>query len=89
MINPETGFNPSEEEGRFDEKEQEARREAQRQAVRENAKHILRESGLAEMLHGINRNLLKGRGHFEEYDSIILLRWGTATTKPANTSTRK
>ncbi len=60
----------------FDEKE----REAQRIAVRENAKHVLRESGLAEMLQGINKNLLKGRGHFEEYDSLILFRWGTPWT---------
>ncbi len=55
-------------------------REARRLAARENAKHILRESGLAEMLQAINRNLLKGRGHFEEYDSMILLRWGTQST---------
>ena len=46
----------------FDEKE----REAQRVAVRENAKHVLRESGLAEML--------------QEYDSLILFRWGTPWT---------
>jgi hypothetical protein len=55
-------------------------REARRLAARENAKHVLRESGLAEMLQAINRNLLKGRGHFEEYDSMILLRWGTQST---------
>lgn len=54
--------------------------EARRQAARENAKYILRESGLAEMLQAINRNLLKGRGHFEEYDSMILFRWGTQST---------
>ena len=54
--------------------------EARRLAIRENAKSILRESGLAEMLQAINRNLLKGRGHFEEYDSMILLRWGTQST---------
>src|SRR5690349_21951927 len=54
--------------------------EARRLAARENAKYILRESGLAEMLQAINRNLLKGRGHFEEYDSMILLRWGTQST---------
>jgi hypothetical protein len=54
--------------------------EARRLAARENAKHILRESGLAEMLQAINRNLLKGRGHFEEYDSMILFRWGTQST---------
>ena len=54
--------------------------EARRLAARENAKHILRESGLAEMLQAINKNLLKGRGHFEEYDSMILFRWGTQST---------
>jgi len=54
--------------------------EARRLAIRENAKSILRESGLAEMLQAINRNLLKGRGHFEEYDSMILFRWGTQST---------
>ena len=60
----------------LDEKEQEARR----LAVRENAKHVLRESGLPQMLQSINKNLLKGRGHFEEYDSFILFRWGTPWT---------
>lgn len=54
--------------------------EARRLAARENAKYVLRESGLAEMLQAINRNLLKGRGHFEEYDSMILFRWGTQST---------
>jgi hypothetical protein len=54
--------------------------EARRIAVRENAKHVLRESGLAEMLQAINRNLLKGRGRFEEYDSMVLFRWGTQST---------
>lgn len=57
--------------------EQEARRLAQR----ENAKRILRESGLAEMLLTINRNLLKGRGQFEEYDSMVLFKWGTSQTR--------
>lgn len=55
--------------------------EAVQAATRENAKRIFRESGLAEMLQGINKNLLKGRGHFEEYDTLLLLRWGTATTR--------
>jgi hypothetical protein len=44
----------------------EQEREAKRIAIRENAKHVLRESGLAGMLQEINRNLLKGRGRFEE-----------------------
>ncbi|HEV2653951.1 MAG TPA: hypothetical protein VGU68_12455 [Ktedonobacteraceae bacterium] len=55
-------------------------REATRQAIRENAKHVLRESRLAEMLQGINKNLLKGRGRFEEYDSMVLFKWGTGYT---------
>ncbi|HLZ60860.1 MAG TPA: hypothetical protein VKR06_28255 [Ktedonosporobacter sp.] len=54
--------------------------EARRLAIRENAKRVLRDSGLAEMLQGINKNLLKGRGRFEEYDSLVLFKWGTATT---------
>ena len=54
--------------------------QARRLAVRENAKHIMRESGLADMLKTINRNALKGRGDFEEFDSMILLRWGTGYT---------
>ena len=54
--------------------------EARRLAIRENAKQVLRESGLAGMLQEINRNLLKGRGRFEEYDSMVLFRWGTQST---------
>lgn len=56
-------------------------REAQRLALRENAKHVLRDSGLAEMLQSINKNLLKGRGFFEEYDSMVLFKWGTGYTR--------
>lgn len=56
-------------------------RAARREAVRENAKRVLRESGLPEMLISINKNLLKGRGTFEEYDSMVLLKWGTFTTR--------
>ena len=55
--------------------------EARRQAERENAKRVMRESGLAEMLIAINKNLLKGRGTFEEYGSMVLLKWGTFTTR--------
>lgn len=54
---------------------------AQQLAVRENAKRVFRESGLAEMLQGINKNLLKGRGRFEEYDSMVLFKWGTGYTR--------
>ncbi len=59
----------------------EQEREAQRLALRENAKHVLRDSGLAEMLQSINKNLLKGRGFFEEYDSMVLFKWGTGYTR--------
>ena len=55
--------------------------EAQRQAVRENAKRVLQDSGLAEMLKTLNKNALKGRGSFYEYDSMILLKWGTSSTR--------
>lgn len=55
--------------------------QARRQAVRENAKHIMQESGLADMLKTINRTALKGRGNFEEFDSMILFRWGTGYTR--------
>ncbi len=55
--------------------------EAQRLAVRENAKRVLQESGLAEMLKTLNKNALKGRGSFYEYDSMILLKWGTSITQ--------
>ena len=55
--------------------------EAKRQAVRENAKRVLRESGLAEMLRAINKDQLKGRGKFEEYDSMVLFKWGSGYTR--------
>lgn len=55
--------------------------QARRQAVRENARRVFQESGLAEMLKTLNRNALKGRGSFQEYDSLIVFRWGTAYTR--------
>jgi hypothetical protein len=55
--------------------------EARRLAARENAKYVLRESGLADMLRSINKDLLKGRGRFEEYDSMILFKWGSGYTR--------
>src|SRR5579883_738269 len=55
--------------------------QARRQAVRENARRVLQESGLAEMLKTLNRNALKGRGSFQEFDSLIVFRWGTAYTR--------
>ncbi len=54
--------------------------EARRLALRENAKRVLQESGLAEMLKTLNKNALKGRGTFHEYDSMVLLKWGTSST---------
>jgi hypothetical protein len=63
--------------GTFDEKEL----EANRLALRENAKRVLHDSGLAEMLQSINKNLLKGRGWFEEYDTMVLFKWGTGYTR--------
>src|SRR6266568_1519868 len=54
---------------------------ARRLAIRENAKRVLRESGLADLLRTINRDELKGRGKFEEYDSIVLFKWGTGYTR--------
>jgi hypothetical protein len=63
-------------ETNFHEQEHEARQIA----IHENAKRVLHDSGLAGMLQEINRNLLKGRGRFEEYDSMVLFRWGTQST---------
>ncbi|GHO45432.1 hypothetical protein [Ktedonospora formicarum] len=51
------------------------------QQRRENAKRVFRESGLSQMLQSINTNLLKGRGRFEEYDTMVLFRWGTGYTR--------
>jgi hypothetical protein len=59
----------------------EQEREAKRLALRENARRVLQESGLAEMLLAMNKNLLKGRGQFEEYDTIVLFKWGTSHTR--------
>ena len=55
--------------------------EAQRLAVRENAKRVLRDSGLAQMLQEINKDELRRKGQFEEYDTILLLKWGTGYTR--------
>jgi len=54
---------------------------AQRHAIRENARRVLRESGLAEILQKLNRQALQGRGWFEEYDSGLLFKWGTSVTR--------
>lgn len=55
--------------------------QAHRQAVRENTRRVLQESGLAEMLKTLNRHALKGRGSFEEFETCIIFRWGTASTR--------
>jgi hypothetical protein len=55
--------------------------EERRLAIRENAKRVIRESGIAEMLQTLNRQALQGRGWFEEYDSGVLLKWGTGYTR--------
>ena len=55
--------------------------EATRLALRENAKRVLQDSGLAQMLQEINKNELRRRGEFEEYDSLVLLKWGTGYTR--------
>ncbi|HVB74609.1 MAG TPA: hypothetical protein VNE38_13725 [Ktedonobacteraceae bacterium] len=41
----------------------------------------MRESGLAEMLKTLNTNALKGRATFHEYDTMVLMRWGTSYTR--------
>ena len=55
--------------------------EARRLAVREHAKQVLRDSGLAQMLQDLNKDELRRRGRFEEYDSMLLLKWGTGYTR--------
>jgi hypothetical protein len=52
-----------------------------RAAVRENARRVLRESGMAEMLQTLNRHALQGRGWFEEYDSGVIFKWGGGYTR--------
>ena len=55
--------------------------EAERQALRENATRVLRESHGAAILQELNRSLLKGRGWFDEYDSGVIMKWGTGYTR--------
>lgn len=61
--------------------EADAQVEEQRQATRENARRVLRASGITELLQTLNQNALQGRGWFEEYDSGILFKWGTGYTR--------
>jgi hypothetical protein len=55
--------------------------ERQRRAVRENAKRVIRESGIGELLRTLNRNALQDRGWFEEYDSGVIMKWGAGYTR--------
>ncbi len=55
--------------------------EAERQARRENARRVLQESGCAAMLRTLNREQLKGRGFFDEYDSGVIFKWGAWSTR--------
>ena len=48
----------------------------ERKARRENARRVLRESGVAEILQTLNSQALQGRGWFEEYDSGVIFKWG-------------
>jgi hypothetical protein len=52
----------------------------QRTAMRANARRVLRESGVAEILQTLNKHALQGRGRFEEYDSGVLFKWGEKYT---------
>jgi hypothetical protein len=52
----------------------------QRKALRDNARRVLRESGVAEILQTLNKHALQGRGRFEEYDSGVLFKWGEKYT---------
>ena len=52
-----------------------------RLALRENAKRVLRESQGAAILQELNKSLLKGRGWFDEYDSGVIMKWGTGYTR--------
>ena len=55
--------------------------ETERLALRENARKILQESRIAAMLQEINKASLKGRGWFDEYDSGVIMKWGTGYTR--------
>jgi hypothetical protein len=54
---------------------------ARREAIRENARRVLRSSGIPEMLRRLNHEALKGRGVFDEYDSGVIFRWGSGATR--------
>lgn len=52
-----------------------------RQARREHARRMLRASGVPELLLQLNRQALKGRGTFDEYDTGVIFRWGSGYTR--------
>lgn len=54
---------------------------AQRQALRANAMRIMQASQSSAILQHINKNQLKGRGFFDEYDSGVIMKWGTGVTR--------
>jgi hypothetical protein len=53
----------------------------ERQRRRANATYILQVSHTAEILRELNRALLKSRGWFDEYDSGVIMKWGTGQTR--------
>lgn len=55
--------------------------DAERQALRDNAMRIMQASQSAAILQDINKNQLKGRGFFDEYDSGVIMKWGTGYTR--------
>ncbi len=50
-------------------------------AQHENARRILQESQIPSIWREMNRALLKGRGWVDEYDTGIILKWGTGYTR--------
>jgi hypothetical protein len=55
--------------------------EEQRKLLRDNARNVLQQSKIASILQEMNRALLKGRGWFDEYDSGVIMKWGSGTTR--------
>lgn len=54
--------------------------ETERRLRREHARRIFRESGIGELMRTLNQHALQGRGHFEEYDSGVIFKWGHGYT---------
>lgn len=69
------------EEPRDSAKDDAASSDGERKAQRENARRVLRDSGMAELLQTLNRQALQGRGWFEEYDSGVIFKWGSGYTR--------